>query len=79
MKKLKGWRTHILATTLMVLPGVLTVFAGVDWQAIGIAPDRAAILGVIFNVLRVVSEGVSPLARAKKKDGDDDDDYSGAL
>lgn len=76
MKKLKGWRTHILATALMVLPGIMTVFAGVDWQTIGIAPDRAVILGVIFNVLRVISEGASPLARPKG--GDDDDDYSGA-
>ena len=77
MKKLKGWRTHILATALMVLPGILTVFAGVDWQTIGIAPDRAAILGVIFNVLRVISEGASPLA-GSQKGGGDDDDYSGA-
>ncbi len=51
-----GWRTTVFGLLLAVLPAALDYTNTVNWQAMGISPSTAAVIGVIIVGLRTITK-----------------------
>ena len=52
---MKGWKTIIFGSAMVVVPPVLSYFGGVDWTTIGVSPAAASVIGAAILALRAVT------------------------
>jgi hypothetical protein len=59
---MKGWKTIIFGSAMVVVPPALSYFGGVDWTTIGISPAASSVIGAAIIALRAVTS--SPIFKS---------------